>query len=312
MHSTVLPTREDVASGVPLAESAATVCPVCGTSELRRPWPRRLPWLAECVACGVRRCDPAPGDAELAAVYGTDCFERFSANGAARDAYHTMQQERAARVLETAERLFPKGRLLDVGCGLGDLLIVGRRRGWTVAGLDRGAEAVATARRRSSATVLEQPLEAGGLPEGEYDLVTCLDVFEHLLDPDDALRRMRALVKPGGGLLLATVNVRSVAARLLGTQWWHYHRDHAWYFHAPALRTLAARAGWEVLECGTSWKAFHLEYIQRVLDTGRAGSFSAVPVRGLSRWLPVRLQRARVMLPEGLLLVARTPAGRAG
>jgi 2-polyprenyl-3-methyl-5-hydroxy-6-metoxy-1,4-benzoquinol methylase len=264
--------------------------------------------LFECTCCSIRRCGAAPDDAELAAFYDAGYFDRFAAEWSAREAYHAMQQDRAARLLRMGSRFFRTGRLLDVGCGLGDLLVVGRRLGWIVDGLDTGAEAVAIVSRRT-ATVHHQRLEDCTLPQGEFDLVTCLDVFEHLRDPQQALRTMHGLVKPGGGLLLTTVNVRSSAARLLGPQWWHYHRDHLWYFHPAALHRLARNAGWNVLKCGTPWKTFQLDYVRAVLETTHPSSYSARLVRMLRRWLPGPLRRARILLPEGMLLVAMRPNG---
>jgi SAM-dependent methyltransferase len=110
--------------------------------------------------------------------------------------------------------------VLDVGCGTGYgtamLADVARH----AVGLDRDAEAVAYCRAHYAAPNLDfRVMDATALPElaerfpwgppdGRFDLAVSFQVIEHLADPGRFLDDLRALVRPGGTILLTTPNVR--------------------------------------------------------------------------------------------------------
>jgi len=110
------------------------------------------------------------------------------------------------------------GRLLDVGCGNGGFLLLARQVGWQVEGLDFDAGAVQAARSRG----LE--VHHGGIEvlDGRsacYDVITLCHVIEHVHDPAATLRRLHALLKPGGVLWLDTPNLASLGAVRFGPHW---------------------------------------------------------------------------------------------
>lgn len=103
-------------------------------------------------------------------------------------------------------------RVLEVGCGAGATLQWLRDSGQAshCTGIELAADAAAVARDRID-QLLEGPLEQHlpELPKGEYDLVLCLDVLEHLVDPWGAMRQLQALVRPGGAVIVSLPNVRN-------------------------------------------------------------------------------------------------------
>lgn len=110
------------------------------------------------------------------------------------------------------------GRLLDVGCGNGGFLMLARQAGWQVEGIDFDAGAVQTARSRGL------DVHHGGVELLEdrsacYDVITLCHVIEHVHDPVATLRRLHALLKPGGVLWLDTPNVSSLGAMRFGPHW---------------------------------------------------------------------------------------------
>lgn len=103
-------------------------------------------------------------------------------------------------------------RVLEVGCGAGATLQWLRDSGQAghTTGIELAADAAAVARSRVD-RLLEGPLEQHlpALPQAGFDLVLCLDVLEHLVDPWDAVRRLQALVRPGGTVIVSLPNVRN-------------------------------------------------------------------------------------------------------
>lgn len=117
--------------------------------------------------------------------------------------------------LDWIESLVPlKGlRVLDVGCGGGILADAMARKGAAVLGIDLATKALKVAQlhaleaqtdgvqyREISAEALaaEQP--------GSFDVVTCMEMLEHVPDPSSVVKACAALVKPGGHVFLSTIN----------------------------------------------------------------------------------------------------------
>jgi 2-polyprenyl-3-methyl-5-hydroxy-6-metoxy-1,4-benzoquinol methylase len=109
-------------------------------------------------------------------------------------------------------------RWLDVGCGAGTLLEAARGRGWEVIGTEV-AERAAQALRPKGFDVRSGELGQLELPEAEFDVVSMLEVIEHVPDVSALLAASRRLLRPGGALYVTTPHGRGISARLLGTKW---------------------------------------------------------------------------------------------
>jgi len=105
---------------------------------------------------------------------------------------------------------------LDVGCGAGLLTEPLARLGAKVTGLDATPELIEVAREHASAMGLEIDYRAGDVQEleGEFDLVTCMEVVEHVADPAAFVHALAKRLAPDGLLLLSTPN-RTSWSRLL-------------------------------------------------------------------------------------------------
>jgi 2-polyprenyl-6-hydroxyphenyl methylase/3-demethylubiquinone-9 3-methyltransferase len=107
-------------------------------------------------------------------------------------------------------------RVLDVGCGAGLLCEPLARLGAVVTGIDAAAENVAAARAHAALSGLTIDYRAGGIEAlaGEtFDLVTSLEVIEHVATPDAFIAGLAAALAPGGLLILSTPN-RTALSRL--------------------------------------------------------------------------------------------------
>jgi SAM-dependent methyltransferase len=103
-----------------------------------------------------------------------------------------------------------KGRLLEVGCGWGELLRGARDEGWTVAGVDM----TDWGSRSSDLDIEISPLESAHSLERTYDVVVLAAILEHLYDPEAALRRVFAGLVPGGLVYIDVPNECSLWSRV--------------------------------------------------------------------------------------------------
>jgi 2-polyprenyl-6-hydroxyphenyl methylase/3-demethylubiquinone-9 3-methyltransferase len=111
------------------------------------------------------------------------------------------------------ERVRLKGKsVLDVGCGGGILAESMAAVGAAVTGIDAGAAPLAAARRHgrlSGRPVDYRQVTAEELAQIEpaaYDVVTCMELLEHVPEPESVVRACARLVKPGGDVFFATLN----------------------------------------------------------------------------------------------------------
>ena len=117
---------------------------------------------------------------------------------------------------ECALRSLTGKRALDVGCGAGLLCEPLARLGAEVTGVDAAPELIAAARDHAAAVGLGIDYHAVGVEalDGVYDLVTAMEVVEHVADPAAFVRSLAARLAPGGLMILSTPN-RTALSRLM-------------------------------------------------------------------------------------------------
>lgn len=148
-----------------------------------------------------------PPDFDLAAVYQDDAYW----NGGTEYGYRDYDEEwqlaakTGARRLRRIAQFHRPGRMLEVGCASGEMLKLAHGDGWEVAGVELNE-----VMRERCKQALDCPLFAS-VDEVEstaarFDCVLALEVIEHVPDPVAFVRRMAALLDPGGLLVLSTPN----------------------------------------------------------------------------------------------------------
>jgi 2-polyprenyl-6-hydroxyphenyl methylase/3-demethylubiquinone-9 3-methyltransferase len=97
---------------------------------------------------------------------------------------------------------------LDVGCGAGLLTEPLARLGAKVTGIDASPEVIAVAREHANAMGVEIDYRAGDVQklEGQFDLITCMEVIEHVADPAAFVKALAKRLAPDGLLILSTPN----------------------------------------------------------------------------------------------------------
>jgi 2-polyprenyl-3-methyl-5-hydroxy-6-metoxy-1,4-benzoquinol methylase len=229
-------------------------CKLCETQVER---PRyRLDGFAvlACPGCGLVFTDPEPTREELRRNYTLAYFqerEEYYFRNVVADPTGRREDGQIAdfkQWLDRLESLKGKGRLLDVGCGVGIFLAMAQERGWDAHGVDISEAAVQIARRRPGVKAVAGTLAEARFPDRSFDVITLLDVFEHFPDPAVELREIARVLKEDGLLLLNTPNqdalLRHIAHALhrLSFGLWTYplrklfHRYHLYYYSLDTLR----------------------------------------------------------------------------
>ena len=148
-----------------------------------------------------------------------------------------------------------RGQLLDVGCLWGSFLGHAHQNGFDVVGVEPFGKAATYVREVLKLNASQGTLRSAGFPPASFDVVTILDVIEHLTDPVAELKEAYRVTKPGGLLVASTPNVGSLIPRLvnterrlLGRQWFPFDNPpwHLWGFTRRSIKSCVENAGFVV------------------------------------------------------------------
>ena len=136
-------------------------------------------------------------------------------------------------------------RLLDYGCGRGALLRIASEFGMQSTGIETDPLARAAAAKIPGASAYAGVAELKAAePDARFDLIILWTVIEHLRNPWEELAHLRDILRPGGSLLIFTMDIHCLRARLERQKWESYeNRTHLFYFDPKSLQRAAHEAG---------------------------------------------------------------------
>jgi len=145
-----------------------------------------------------------------------------------RGAFHPLHALNPVRLQYIAQRAeLSQRRVLDIGCG-GGLLAEGlARHGAQVCGIDLAPAMIEVARLHAHESQMPidyrlssaEDLAASGA--GPFDLITCMELIEHVPSPSALLAAIASLLRPGGELIVSTINrnLRSFLLAIVGAEY---------------------------------------------------------------------------------------------
>lgn len=261
------------------SESAwvATDCGLCGAAShaterlfavAHADAPDRHTYIVRCTSCRLIRLDPRPSPGSIGTYYENSylAFGGRSRSKRLQQLWELLRDAAAGAPLPSASRPFrsvlgmigrhrfditvtlgsePK-RVLDVGCGFGDLLIYLSSRGCEVFGVDFDERAAATAASYGLRVHVGDP-ERIPAPDGYFTTAVLSHSLEHIPDPKRVLREVHRLVEPGGEIHLAVPNGAAAGLHLQQSRFGHLAVPlHFWFYDEATLGRLLMEAGFGV------------------------------------------------------------------
>jgi 2-polyprenyl-3-methyl-5-hydroxy-6-metoxy-1,4-benzoquinol methylase len=172
------------------------------------------------------------------------------------------------KYIRELKKVKPGGKLLDIGCALGYFVEIAQSNGYDAHGIDPSEYAIKEASSQVKDKLQQGTLDTVNLPDNSFDIITMLDVFEHLNDPESELKEISRILKPDGIILIATGDAGSLAAKILNRKWTFYNPpQHLFYFNHQNINTILKKSSFSPFKWFRVGKWLNLKYILHLAKT---------------------------------------------
>jgi SAM-dependent methyltransferase len=225
-------------------------CPLCGAHDRRviaREWGLGI---VQCAVCALVYVSPRLRHSED--NYRTDAAAKRQKYG--RILAGEVPHPRDGNYEEhwrTLARVKPAGRLLDVGSHLGFFLRLGRGKRWILRGVEPSAQSARIGSEAFGLDIEPGYLEDVNFPPDSFDIITLVDVFEHVVEPRRLLAEVRRVLAPGGIVFIKVPNARYNLLKLFVLRKWLRRaghdifdsREHVVHYTASTLTRMLVENG---------------------------------------------------------------------
>lgn len=210
-----------------------------------------------CLNCGLVYINPRPIPEEIKQYYPPEYYPSLK-----EPLYIQLLQKNKATIVECFKK---KGRLLDLGCGLGMFLAQMEKKGWEVYGVEFSSIACKYAKNTLGLINIynqDAHVQSVELPKLFFDVVTMWHLIEHLHDPTSVIKKVTQLLKEDGILIIACPNFDSLQRKIFKSNWYQLDPRHLFYFTPKSLKKILKICGFKMV--GISYRYFADPYLDMV------------------------------------------------
>ena len=229
-------------------------CIICGNAQLNKVQQFAEYAVMECTKCQFGIVDPIPDNETLNRLYNSKAyfdthmhynFDTITDSQIYKQVNLLQQFHRA--MLEGV-KVNPAKKMLEIGPGGGFALKAFSNMGYHVTGLETSTSATAFMQNRLGLNVINSSMEMY-LPDenGRFDLILLNHVLEHFLDPNEGMKKLAAMLTPGGILYIRVPDHDSYDRIAYGKEWPAYAHYHISNFSEASLVLFQEKFGLKVL-----------------------------------------------------------------
>ena len=182
--------------------------------------------------------------------------------------YHTVKQKALRDKIKLVESFHPrKGRLLDIGAGTGDFLVMAAKNDWQTTGFEPSEKARGIAKTKG-VRFIEQ---LSDIEDHAIDVVTMWHVLEHVPDIEAHITELKRIIKPDGVIIIAVPNYKSFDAQHYGAFWAAYDVPrHLWHFSKTSIKMLFRKQGIDLVKIlPMKFDSFYVSLLSEKYKTGK-------------------------------------------
>ncbi len=212
---------------------------------------------------------PKPSLEKLASYYESDDYISHTDGKRSlfEKMYHFIKSIALKKKLELINKQSAKGKLLDIGAGTGEFLVVARNEGWQITGIEPSEKAKSIAINKGVTFVQN----LSDLENNSFDVITMWHVLEHVPNLDEYISELKRLVKPNGTIIVAVPNFKSFDAEFYGKFWAAYDVPrHLWHFSKTTIEKLFSEKEMKLMEVlPMKFDSFYVSLLSEKYRTGR-------------------------------------------
>lgn len=222
-------------------------------------------FLKKCNACSLAFLDPQPSESKIKKYYPSKVY--YAYNRSNKKGFFELLREYlishyySPNIISWLITICIKnvpampshvkgGKILDVGSGTGDTLVLLNKLGWDTYGIDMDKNAISTGKKRGLNNLkLGTYKGIDKYPDNFFDAIRLYHVIEHLDDPSLCLNLIRKKLRRGGELIMGTPNMESLVSKIFKSYWYNLDSPrHLFIFSPRTLKKLSENNGFSVKE----------------------------------------------------------------
>ena len=214
-------------------------CSACGSGDISHCFDKTAHAIWRCKECRSMFVHNVPSADELSAIYAGGEYYELEQGAVERIAHE------AARRLKVLARLKSAGNYFEIGCAKGLQLDAARQAGFETFGIELSGENVRLCQEKKHHVVQGYLEDAADMvPKGGFDVISCLDVIEHVPDPAAFIKAAAEMLSRDGVMVLSTPNYSGVIAKILRDRDpYMTPPEHLNFFTLQGMRHLFQQAG---------------------------------------------------------------------
>ncbi len=230
-------------------------CPICEQDETKLLFKKDSLSVVSCRHCSLRYVNPRINRQTLKEGYVETYYPPDKVERIHQDSMEWLQI--SERLMELEKQHQGKGRLLDVGCGIGTFLNLAREQGWDSYGIDPSKSGISFAQQEYNLNVKCGDIFDSSFSKAHFDVITLYHVLEHISELNPFLSEIGKLLKPSkkdekaSTLVIEVPNGGGLQSRLQKADWPYVHpHDHLYYFSSQSLPKLLQKHGFRNIRLG--------------------------------------------------------------
>ena len=220
--------------------------------------------ICECLNCGLLYTMPRPTKEKIGKYYKSQEYYSHQENntGFIPRVYEAVKKVNLRNKYTLATKGLTVGKLLDIGCGVGDFLHTAEEKGWECIGVEPSEEAKAIARKRIKANVVDSA-DLEQMADQSFDVITMWHVLEHVDNLKWQVEQLQRLIKPGGRIVIAVPNYKSYDGQYYKEHWAAYDVPrHLNHFNKSVINKIFKSKGLQLqVTDKLIWDAYYISFM---------------------------------------------------
>ena len=220
--------------------------------------------ICECLSCGLLYTMPRPNKEKIGEYYKSEEYYSHQENkkGFIPRLYESVKKVNLKHKYNLATQGLNVGKMLDIGCGVGDFLHTAEAHGWKCTGVEPSEDAKAIAKTKTKADIINSE-DMENIPDASFDLITMWHVLEHVDDLKWQIEQLHRLTKTKGRIVIAVPNYKSYDAQYYKELWAAYDVPrHLSHFNKTVLTNIFKSKNLELVRTDKLiWDAYYISYM---------------------------------------------------